>query len=322
MAADIALRFVLLGHVDHGKSSLGGAILIQTGVVDERDIEKAKKEADANGRSSWWLAYLLDEDINERLTGKTHQYMTKEIPIEGKRYELIDVPGHQKLVTEMIEGVSRADIGVLVCSARKGELEQGLRGQTMEHAVICRGMGLAKLIVAVNKMDELDWSLDEFERIKSTVMAKIKALKFVSVTFVPVSALHGDNISTRKFPDLPCLFELITATTVNRNRLGHVPILVTTTFTATMVFMRLEQLLISRGFECVLHSGSTTTGVTICKLNKLRFITPKHEGEPITTTFTLHTPNLELKTFFILRLGDITIGVGRIITPDTDKPSA
>jgi translation elongation factor EF-1alpha len=310
---DISLKFVLLGHVDHGKSTLGGSILVQTGLVNERDIEKAKKDAEANGRSSWWLAYLLDEDIGERLTGKTHQYMTKEVPIGDKYYELIDVPGHQKLVTEMVEGVSRADVGILVCSARKGELEQGLRGQTFEHCVISRGMGLGKLIVAINKMDELEWSIEEYERIKSIISDKIKSLKFVNVTFVPVSAIEGENISTRKFPDIPCLFETITSTTINRNRVANNTIKVDDKFTATMVFMRLENILISRGFECIMHSGSVTTMVMVNRMAKHRFITPKQEGEPIKVEFELKTPDLELKTFFVLRLGDITIGVGRII---------
>lgn len=307
------LKFVLLGHVDHGKSSLAGRILVETGVVDDRDVEKAKKEAETNGRSSWWLAYLLDEDINERLTGKTHQYMTKTISIQEREYELIDVPGHQKLVTEMIEGVSQADVGVLVCSARKGELEQGLRGQTYEHTLIARGMGIGKLIVAVNKMDELEWSMEEFERIKTTILDKIASLKFVSVTFVPVSALHGENIATRKFTESPSLLETIAATTINRNRVANTSIDVKETFSATMVFMRLDGILISRGFECILHSGAVTTTVMVTRLEHGRFVTPKQEGEPIKVTFRLKDAISDLKTFFVLRLGDITIGVGRIL---------
>lgn len=306
------LKFVLLGHVDHGKSTLAGRILVDAEVVNERDIEKSKKEAETNGMSSWWLAYLLDEDINERLTGKTHQYMTKQISIRGDPYELIDVPGHQKLITEMVEGVSQADVGVLVCSARKGELEQGLRGQTLEHCVISRGMGLGKLIVAVNKMDAVEWSMDEFNRIKDAILDKIRSLKFVSITFVPISSFAGENISTPKFPDQPCLFDLITSTTVNRNRANNASIKVKDKFIATVVFMQLDTTLISKGFQCIIHSGSVTTMVTVNRINKLRFITSKQEGEAIKVEFLISEREAELKTFFVMRLGDNTIGVGKI----------
>jgi len=311
-AREIALRFVLLGHVDHGKSTLGGSILVQTNTVTEREIEKAKIEAVTNKMETWWLAYLLDEDINERLTGKTHQFITREIPINDKYYELIDVPGHQKLITEMIEGVSRADIAVLVCSSRKGELEQGLRGQMYEHCVIARGMAVTKLVVAVNKMDEHDWSMTEFERISGIILDKIKPLRFASVTMIPISALKGENISSRKIPDTPCLFEAITSTTVNPNRIANTVTRVTDTFIADVIFMKLDQVLISRGFECMMHSGGVTIPVMVNRIQNMKYVTVRQEGDTIKVQFKLSTPDLDLKPFFILRLSDTTIGIGRL----------
>lgn len=190
----MSIRFVLLGHVDHGKSTLAGRILLDTGSVEDREVEKIKKEADENKMSSWWLSYITDIDSSERKKGKTHAFNTCEFTYDEQTIELIDVPGHKLLVSEMINGASFANVAVLLVSARKGEFEQGLSGQTMEHVMIARGMGLNSLIVAVNKMDSVDWDLDVFEDIKTKLTKKLKKINFKNTVFVPVSAYDGDNV--------------------------------------------------------------------------------------------------------------------------------
>lgn len=307
MAATTPTSFVLLGSVDHGKSSLAGSILIQTNTVTERDIAKAKEDSSNNKMGGWWLAYLLDVDESERLSGKTHSFTTIDIKVNDVTFQLVDVPGHQKLITEMIHGVSRADLGVLVCSARKGELEQGLRGQTYEHCLIAKGMGINKLIVAVNKMDCVDWNDIEYNRIVSVVSEKLKGLSFVSIEFVPVSA------TTQKGIDV--LLEKIATTQVKKNRPGNTDIEVSSIFHGRVVFMNLNDTLISRGYECALHSGDVLANVEVLSISKdkkpVRFITSSSEG-----TYTIKlkvTSPLTLKAAFVLREGDTTIAVGRII---------
>lgn len=310
MASSQPTSFVLLGSVDHGKSSLAGRMLIETGVATERDVIKAKEDATANKMSGWWLAYLLDVDVSERTSGKTHSFTTITIPIKGVMYTLIDVPGHQKLITEMIHGVSYADIGVLVCSARKGEMEQGLRGQTYEHLLIAKGMGINKIVVAINKMDEVGWDEKEYSRIKVSIGDKIKSLGFLSTTYVGVSAIEGKGVTT--------LLDTIASTPVKKNRPGNVDVNITSTFfLTTCVFMNLTEanILLSKGYECVLHSGDVMLNVMIERISKdkkpVRFVSGTSDSTSYAVKFFTKTPTT-IKTSFVLRIGDHTIGVGRV----------
>ncbi len=305
--------FVFLGSVDHGKSSLAGRILIHTGVVTDRDVLKAKEDAQANKMGGWWLAYLLDIDVSERTSGKTHSFTSITIPINDKSFTLVDVPGHQKLITEMIQGVSRADLAVLVCSARKGELEQGLRGQTYEHCLIAKGMGINKLIVVINKMDDISWDNAEYRRIMKVVMSKLKGLAFLTIEFVGVSALTGKGVDV--------LLGMIADTQVKKVRPGTVDIPLTSTFfLGRCVFMNLESSVVSKGYECVLHSGDILLNVVVERLSKdgkpVRFVTSSSEEGTYSVKFFTRTPTT-IKAAFVLRTGDSTIGVGRIVVKDT-----
>ncbi|KAL9110453.1 MAG: hypothetical protein Q9227_004997 [Pyrenula ochraceoflavens] len=132
------VNLIFIGHVDAGKSTLGGAILYACGMVDERTMEKYKMEAKAAGRETWYLSWALDLTREER------------------------AKGHKNFVPNMIGGASQADIGILVISARKGEYETGFEkgGQTREHAVLAKTQGVNKLVIVVNKMDDptVEWS--------------------------------------------------------------------------------------------------------------------------------------------------------------------
>ena len=185
------INFVLLGHVDHGKSTCAGRILMDTGTVQKQEVEKAIRDAELNNMRSWWLAYLLDVNDDERTKGKTVEYTLVPIQYNDYPMQLIDVPGHRQYVSEMISGTGRADIGVLICSAKKGEVESGLRGQTYEHLILARGLGIKTLVVGINKMDHetVSWSDDIFQNIKTKITKLISRLKFQNVKFLPISAL-------------------------------------------------------------------------------------------------------------------------------------
>ena len=150
------LNVVFIGHVDAGKSTLSGNILYLTGYVDKRTIEKYEREAKQRNRESWFLAFIMDTNEEERAKGKTVEVGRAPFETEAKRYTILDAPGHKNYVPHMISGAAQADVGILVISARRGEFETGFErgGQTREHAMLCKTLGVRFLIVVINKMDD------------------------------------------------------------------------------------------------------------------------------------------------------------------------
>ncbi|KAJ2324475.1 translation termination factor GTPase eRF3, partial [Coemansia sp. RSA 2681] len=156
------LNVIFIGHVDAGKSTLGGQILNVTGMVDKRTLEKYEREAKEAGRESWYLSWALDTNQEERAKGKTVECGRAYFETTKRRYTILDAPGHKNYVPHMLSGAAQADIGVLIISARKGEFETGFErgGQTREHAILAKTAGVRHLVVAINKMDDktVEWS--------------------------------------------------------------------------------------------------------------------------------------------------------------------
>ncbi|CRK29517.1 hypothetical protein BN1708_004978 [Verticillium longisporum] len=150
------VNIIFIGHVDAGKSTLGGSILYATGMVDERTMDKYRKDAKDLGRESWYLSWVMDLTAEERSKGKTVEVGRGFFETEKRRYSILDAPGHKTYVPSMIGGASQADVGILVISARKGEYETGFErgGQTREHAMLAKTQGVNKLVVVINKMDD------------------------------------------------------------------------------------------------------------------------------------------------------------------------
>mmetsp|Transcript_8955 Transcript_8955/g.11648 ORF Transcript_8955/g.11648 Transcript_8955/m.11648 type:complete len:568 (+) Transcript_8955:190-1893(+) len=195
------LNVVFIGHVDAGKSTLSGSILYSMGTVDKRTIEKYEKEAKDRNRESWFLAFIMDTNEEERAKGKTVEVGRAHFATDDKRYTILDAPGHKNYVPAMIAGASQADVGILVISARKGEFEAGFDrlGQTREHAMLAKTLGVQKLIVVVNKMDEqtVKWDKNRYDHCVKKITPFLKQCGFRvkrDVIFIPISAITGDNV--------------------------------------------------------------------------------------------------------------------------------
>ncbi|XP_010462768.1 PREDICTED: eukaryotic peptide chain release factor GTP-binding subunit ERF3A [Camelina sativa] len=216
------LNVVFIGHVDAGKSTIGGQILFLSGQVDDRQIQKYEKEAKDKSRESWYMAYIMDTNEEERLKGKTVEVGRAHFETQSTRFTILDAPGHKSYVPNMISGASQADIGVLVISARKGEFETGYErgGQTREHVQLAKTLGVSKLIVVVNKMDDptVGWSKERYDEIEQKMVPFLKASGYNTkkdVVFLPISGLMGINMDTRMGQTVcpwwsgPCFFEVL-----------------------------------------------------------------------------------------------------------------
>jgi len=198
------LNIVFVGHVDAGKSTMGGNLLYITGMVDKRTMEKYERDAKEAGRESWYLSWALDSTPQERNKGKTVEVGRAYFETDLRRYTILDAPGHKTFVPSMISGAAQADVAILVISARKGEFETGFEkgGQTREHIMLVKTAGVSKVVVVVNKMDDptVNWEKVRFDEIKDKLTPFIKAAGYnpkTDVTFIPVSAYTGVNLKDR-----------------------------------------------------------------------------------------------------------------------------
>jgi elongation factor 1-alpha len=210
------LNLVVIGHIDHGKSTLMGRLLYEIGAVDPRLIQQYEEEAKKIGKETFKYAWVLDRLKEERERGITIDLGFYKFETPKYFFTLIDAPGHRDFVKNMITGASQADVALLVVSAKEGEFEAGISpaGQTREHVFLAKTMGIDQLLVAVNKMDTVNYSQQRYEEIKTQLsrLLRIVGYKPEEILFVPTSAWEGVNVSKRS-PDKtpwyngPCLYE-------------------------------------------------------------------------------------------------------------------
>nr|CAB3251003.1 eukaryotic peptide chain release factor GTP-binding subunit ERF3A-like [Phallusia mammillata] len=229
------LNVVFIGHVDAGKSTIGGQIMYLTGMVDKRTLEKYEREAKEKNRETWYLSWALDTNQEERDKGKTVEVGRAYFETETKHFTILDAPGHRSFVPNMIGGASQADIAVLVISARRGEFETGFErgGQTREHAMLAKTAGVQRLIVLINKMDDptVNWRQERYEECKEKLTPFLKKVGFnpkKDVHFMPCSGLTGTNLMEPEYSkhpwytDLPLIPYLDNLPTVSRSGTGPV----------------------------------------------------------------------------------------------------
>ncbi|AHC51063.1 elongation factor 1-alpha [Sulfolobus acidocaldarius SUSAZ] len=202
------LNLIVIGHVDHGKSTLIGRLLMDRGFIDEKTVKEAEEAAKKLGKDSEKYAFLMDRLKEERERGVTINLSFMRFETRKYFFTVIDAPGHRDFVKNMITGASQADAAILVVSAKKGEYEAGMsaEGQTREHIILSKTMGINQVIVAINKMDLADTPYDEkrFKEIVDTVSKFMKSFGFDmnKVKFVPVVAPDGENV-THKSTKMP-----------------------------------------------------------------------------------------------------------------------
>jgi sulfate adenylyltransferase large subunit len=186
------LRFITCGSVDDGKSTLIGRLLHETNAILDDQLSAIEAETRRKGAlgQSLDLSLLVDGLAAEREQGITIDVAYRYFTTHQRKFIIADTPGHEQYTRNMATGASTADLAILLVDARKGAT-----AQTRRHALIVSLLGVRQVIVAVNKMDLVSWSEDSFRRIETQIRGFVEALAFESLSFIPLSALTGDNVA-------------------------------------------------------------------------------------------------------------------------------
>ena len=188
------LRFLTCGSVDDGKSTLIGRLLHDTKMIYEDQLAAIRKDSVKHGTTGGQidLALLTDGLKAEREQGITIDVAYRYFSTDKRKFIIADTPGHEQYTRNMATGASTCQLAIILVDARHGVLPQ-----TRRHSFICSLLGIAHLVVAINKMDMVDFSEERFNKIKAEYAEFAGKLDIRDVHFIPISALHGDNVVER-----------------------------------------------------------------------------------------------------------------------------
>ena len=303
------MNFILIGHVNHGKSTLARSLLYNSNTVDKRVINRINKNADELKCQNQWLAHLSDINDDERTRGKTLELNKISFEYQNKKIVLYDSPGHRSLIREMVMGCSLANLPILVISIR--DYKAGLSGQTLEHTVIARCTS-SSLIVCWNKMDSIQWNTDIYNSVITDFTKRINRLKFKQVIHVPISALFGHLFVRYKN-------KIATMTLIEAMNNISIPQCKTKMIKAIdnkvhgrFIIYHVDNIL-SPGFKCVLHANNKIHNAEIVNIKngKLNFVTLKNAKEKL-IHITLKIDTDYINNNVILRKNDNTVAVGML----------
>ncbi len=183
------MNIVIVGHVDHGKSTVIGRLMADTDSLPKGKLEQVKAYCAANSRP-FEYAYLLDALKDEQSQGITIDSARCFFKTKKRHYIIIDAPGHIEFLKNMISGAARAEAALLVIDAKEGVQENSKR-----HGHMVSMLGIKQVVVLVNKLDLVDYQEDVFKKIQEEYSAFLKELNVTPITYIPISALQGDNIA-------------------------------------------------------------------------------------------------------------------------------
>ncbi|CAN8006251.1 unnamed protein product, partial [Ixodes pacificus] len=215
------LNLVVIGHVDAGKSTLMGHLLYRLGCVQKKQMHKYEQDSKKLGKASFMYAWVLDETMEERNRGITMDVAQAKFETPARSIVLLDAPGHKDFIPNMITGAAQADVAILVVDATRGEFETGFEagGQTREHTLLVRSLGVSQLAVAINKLDNVSWDEGRYRDITAKLQSFLRQAGYreADFTFVPCSGLTGVNLTEPPPKDEglarwysgPCLVDVI-----------------------------------------------------------------------------------------------------------------
>ena len=313
-------RFALVGHVDSGKSTIGGHLLYQCNYISDHDFKNIEKNADLIGMNRWKYAHILDIYEEEQARGKTQDFSIIPFTNKNIKYELIDTPGHKHFIRFLLGGLTSFNpetiVGCLVISLAKGEFESGFdRGQTKEDIILMRAIGIDTLIIAMNKMDLINWDPVVHNHYKEILQNYIDKLGFKTVKWIPVSGFEGINLVDTIQNDWysgGSLLDNITelSLSINNRKLDIEKCIETNNLGAKIKIINCENI-ISSGYSCTAYIDGIETNGTIHKIKGKIFA---RAGDIIDVLIRIKDKvKISIGARIILRNGELTIGFGKII---------
>lgn len=185
------LKFVIVGHVDHGKSTLIGRLFYDTDSLPDEKLDEVRKICEELGRDLEF-GFIMDHLEEERTQGVTIDTAQTFFKTSRRHYVIIDAPGHKQFIKNMITGASQAEAAILIVDAN-----EGVKEQTKRHAYILGMLGLDQVIVVINKMDLVDYSQEKFNEVKKDVLAFLSTIGISPTYIIPISAREGDNVAKK-----------------------------------------------------------------------------------------------------------------------------
>ena len=188
------VNLVVIGHVDHGKSTTVGRMLFNSGKITVQELDKLKQLAAEKGKVGFEFAFVMDKAKEEQERGVTIDLSYQEFPTQKYMFTIIDAPGHKDFIKNMITGTSQADAALLVVSANPGD---GIQEQTKEHVFLAKTLGVPQIIIGINKMDMAKYDEKRFNEVKADLEKLLKGVGYdiTKVQFIAMSSMKDDNIN-------------------------------------------------------------------------------------------------------------------------------